>query len=373
MKDYHNLFVKLDSYLLADCFENFRNECLENYQVDPCYFVSTPGFPLDPCLKFTRVEIELLTNFDVILMKEEGIRGGITQAIRKYASANNKYMKNYDSRKLSSFLMYLDANNLYGWAMSIKLPLNNFQWIDNPDEIFTTKTILDYDEKTNDKEYFLEVDIEYPKHLHHDHRDLPFCPFKNKKFTNNTKYSEAIQIARKNNSEFLPKQNEKLLTTLEDKEKHVIQITSLKQALEHGVILKKVQREISFSYTYWLKPYIQLNTELRTNTKNTFEKDFFKLMNNSVFGKTMENVRARRDIKLVVSEQKRKLLTSQPNFHGSTIFCEELEAIEMKKTHILMNKPTVVGQSILDKSKELMYTLWYDVLKPIYKDKAKLL
>ena len=127
MKDYHNLFVKLDTYLLADCFENFRNECLENYQVDPCYFVSTPGFPLDPCLKFTRVEIELLTNFDVMLMKEEGIRGGITQAIRKYASANNKYMKNYDSRKLSSFLMYLDANNLYGWAMSIKLPLNNFQ------------------------------------------------------------------------------------------------------------------------------------------------------------------------------------------------------------------------------------------------------
>ena len=373
MKDYHNLFVKLDTYLLADCFENFRNECLENYQVDPCYFVSTPGFPLDPCLKFTRVEIELLTNFDVILMKEEGIRGGITQAIRKYASANNKYMKNYDSRKLSSFLMYLDANNLYDWAMSIKLPLNNFQQIDNPDEIFTTKTILDYNEKTNDKEYLLEVDIEYPKHLHHDHRDLPFCPFKNKKFTNNTKYSEAIQIARKNNSEFLPKQNEKLLTTLEDKEKHVIQITSLKQALEHGVILKKVQREISFSYTYWLKPYIQLNTELRTNTKNTFEKDFFKLMNKSVFGKTMENVRARRDIKLVVSEQKRKLLTSQPNFHGSTIFCEELEAIEMKKTHILMNKPTAVGQSILDKSKELMYTLWYDVLKPIYKDKAKLL
>ena len=96
-------------------------------------------------------------------------------------------------------------------------------------------------------------------------------------------------------------------------------------------------------------------------------------MNNSVFGKTMENVRARRDIKLVVSEQKRKLLTSQPNLHISTIFSEELEAIEMKKTHILMNKPIAVGQSILDKSKELMYTFWYDVLKPIYKDTAKLL
>ena len=153
-------------------------------------------------------------------------------------------MKNDDSRKLSSFLMYLDANNIYGWAMCRKLPLNNFEWIDNPNEIFTTKTILDYDEKTNDKGYLLEVDIEYPKHLHNDHRDLPFCPFKNKKFTNNRKYSEAIQIVRKNNSEFLPKQNEKLLTTLEDKEKHVLQITSLKQALEHGLILKKVHRAI---------------------------------------------------------------------------------------------------------------------------------
>ena len=142
MKDYHNLFVKLDSYLLADCFENFRNECLENYQVDPCYFVSTPALALDACLKFTKVEIKLLTDFDVMLMKEEGIRGGITQAIRKYASANNKYMKNYDSRKLSSFLMYPDANNLYGWAICRKLPLNKFEWIDNPNDYSQLKPFL---------------------------------------------------------------------------------------------------------------------------------------------------------------------------------------------------------------------------------------
>ena len=117
--------------------------------------------------------------------------------------------------------------------------LTTLKWIDNPNDFFTTKTILEYDEETNDKGYLLEVDIEYPKNLHEEHRDLPFCPFKNKKFTNNTKYSESIQIERKNNSEFLPKQCEKLLTTLEDKEKHVIQITTLQQALIHGLKLKK--------------------------------------------------------------------------------------------------------------------------------------
>ena len=241
-------------------------------------------------------------------MNEEGMRAGITEAIKKYASANNKYMKNYDPTKLSSFLKHLDANNLYGWAMCRKLPLNNFEWIDNPNEIFTTKTILDYDEETNDKGYLLEADIEYPKHLHKEHEDLPFCPFKNEKFTNNTKYSEAIEMARKRNIEFLPKQSEKLLTTLEDKEKYVIQIKTLKQALEHGFILKKVHRALSFNHSKWLKPYIELNTELRKNAKNTFEKDFFKLMNNSVFGKTIENVRERRDIKLVVTEPKKKVI-----------------------------------------------------------------
>ena len=117
----------------------------------------------------------------MILMNEEGIRGGITQAIREYASANNKYIKNYNPNQKSSFLMYLDANNLYGWAMCRELPLNNFKWRDNPNDYFTTKTVLEYDEETSDKGYLLEVDIEYPKNLHEEQRDLPFFPFKDVK------------------------------------------------------------------------------------------------------------------------------------------------------------------------------------------------
>ena len=197
MGDYHDLYVRLDTLLLADCFENFRKVCMKEYKLDPCYFVSAPGLAFEAFLKHTDVELELLTDNDMILMCEKGIRGGITQAIHRYLSGNKKYMNNFREDMASSFLMYLDANNLYDWTMCRKLPLNNFEWIGNPNEMFTTKSILNYDEETNEKGCLLEVDIEYPKELHNAHSKLPFCPLKDKKTSTNTRYSKAIQKARK--------------------------------------------------------------------------------------------------------------------------------------------------------------------------------
>ena len=170
--------------------------------------------------------------------------------------------------------MYLDANDLYRYAMCRKLPLKNYKWVDKRSGKITSEFILDYNEETNNTGYLLEVDIEYPKDLHNAHSDLPFLPYKNKKFTVNTKYSQAIQNERKRNHEFLPKQTEKLICTLEDKQNNVIQITTLKQALEHGLILKKFHRAISYHHSKWLKPYIDLNTKLRTNAKNVFQNGF---------------------------------------------------------------------------------------------------
>ena len=115
-----------------------------------------------------------------------------------------------------------------------------------------------------------------------------------------------------------------------------------------------------------------MNTKLRTEAKNDFEKDFFKLMNNAVFGKTMENVRKHRDIKLVTTDKRRNQLASEPNYHTTKYFSENLMAIEMKKTKVKMNKPIYLGMSILDISKTLMYEFWYDYIKPKYQDKAKL-
>ena len=198
--------------------------------------------------------------------------------------------------------------------------------------------------------YFFEVDIEYPKELFNKHQDLPFLP----------------------NREKINKVEKLLVTSIEDKEKYVIHISVLKQALNHGLVLKNVYRVIEFRQEAWLKPYADMNTKLRTEAKNDFEKDFFKLMNNSVFGKTMENVRNHGDIKLVTTDERRNKLVSEPNYHKTKYFSENLLAIEMRKTKIKMNKPVYLGQAILDIRKTLMYEFEYDYIKRKYQEKARL-
>ena len=241
------------------------------------------------------------------------------QAIHKYVKANNKYMKNCNGNAPWSYLQYLDANNLYGWAMCKKLPVDGFKRIDNL-SIFTEDFIKNYNENS-DVGYFLEVDIKYPKELFNKHKDLPFLPNRDK-----------------------IKKVEKLVTSIDYKEKYVIHIAALKQALNHGLVFKKVHRVIEFRQEAWLKSYIDMNTKLRTEAKNDFEEDFFKLMNNSVFGKTMENVRNHTDIKLVTTNERRNKLVSEPNYHTTKHFSEDLQAIEMRKTKVIMNKPVYLGQ-----------------------------
>ena len=164
----------------------------------------------------------------------------------------------------------------------------------------------------------------------------------------------------------------KLLCNLRDKKKYAVHIKSLKQALNHGLKFKKVHRIIEFNHEAWLKPYIDMNTELRKLAKNDFQKDFFKLMNNSVFEKTMENIRKYRDIKLVTTNKRRSKLVSEPNYHTINYISEDLSIIEMKRTKVKMNKPIYLGLSVLEISKILMYEFWYDYMKPKYNDNVKL-
>ena len=170
--EYHDLYVQCDTLLLADVFENFRDKCIEIYELDPAHFLSAPGLAWQACLKKTKVELELLTDIDMLLMVEKGTRGGICQAIHRYAKANNKYMKNYDKDIISSYLMYLDANNLYGWQISQKLPVNGFTWAKKFSK-FSEIFIRNYNENS-DKQYFLKVVVDYPKKLFNLHKDLPF-------------------------------------------------------------------------------------------------------------------------------------------------------------------------------------------------------
>ena len=282
--DYHDLYMQSDTLLLAAVFNNFRDMCIKEYELDPAHFLSLPGLAWQACLKKINIELELLTDYDMLLMVEEGIRGGIHHSIHRYAKANNKYMKNHNINEESSYIQYLDANNLYGWAMSKKLPVNGFKWLDS--NKINEELIKNYN--GNDKKgYILEVDVKYPKKLHDLHSDLPFLP-------------ERMEINK----------FKKLVCNLYDKKKYVAHIKSLKQALNHGLKLKKIHRIIEYNQEAWLKPYIDMNTELRKLAKNDFEKDLFKLMNNSVFGKTMENIRKHRDIKLVTTNKKRSKLVS---------------------------------------------------------------
>ena len=159
--EYHDLYVQCDTLLHADVFENFRDKCIEIYELDPAHYSYAPGLAWQARLKKTKVELELLTDIDILLMIEKGIRAGICQSIYRYAKTNNKYVKNYNKDIISSYLIYLDANNLYGWAMSQKLPVNGFQWVKNVSQ-FNESFIRDYDQNS-DIGYFFEVDIDYPE------------------------------------------------------------------------------------------------------------------------------------------------------------------------------------------------------------------
>ena len=169
--DYHDLYVQSDTLLLADVFENFRKACAKTYELDPAHFIFLPGLAWQAYLKNTGVELELLTDYDMLLMIEEGIRGGICH----FAKANNRYMKNYDKSKESSYIQYLDANNLYGAAMSEKLPINGFKWVNDISRI-NEKFVKSYDKKNSGKGYILEVDVDYPSKLHKLHSDMIFLP-----------------------------------------------------------------------------------------------------------------------------------------------------------------------------------------------------
>ena len=243
--------------------------------------------------------------------------------------------------------MYLDANNSYGWAMSQNLPVDSFKWVEDLLQ-FNEDFTKNYDKNCGEG-YFLKVDVEYPKNLYNLHSDLPFLP-------------ERKKIGKCN----------KLVCIVQDKESYVDDIRVLKQALNHGLILKKVHSVIQFNQEAWLKLYIDMNIELRKIAKNEFEKDFFKLMNNAVFGKTMENTRKHRDIKLVTTNKRRNQLVSEPNYYTTKYISENLLVIEIKKTKVKMNKLIYLGMSILNVSKTLMREFWYDYTKPKYQDKAKL-
>lgn len=238
-----------------------------------------------------------------------------------------------------------------------RLPIGDYQWVsesmieqnfNTPDYQKNVSTILNL-EDDSDLGYIFECDLHYPQEIHDKHNCYPFLP-------ENQNIPGIVK-------------NKKLLLTLNDKKNYKIHYKMLKLALEQGIVLKKVKRILQFKQIAWLKPYIELNTKHRTQAQNEFEKIFFKLMNNSVYGKTMENLRLRSDYRIINTWEGRvggRSLIARPNFKRLNIIDEDLVVIEMHRTHILMNKPIIVGMSILDISKVTMFSYWYKYFLPKY-------
>ena len=257
-----------------------------------------------------------------MLFIEKGMRGGISYIAHRHAEANNQYMENYDPNRESIYIMYLDANNLFGWAMSKPLPYGNFKWVE-PKYI-------------NNKEkgvgYIYEVDLEYPDELHHLHNDYPWAAEKIK--VNDEMLSDYCKNI-KNSYKICSGNVCKLIPTLYHKEKYVLHEENLELYLSLGLKLKAVHRGLQFSEKPWLKTYIDFNTEMRKEAKDSFQKDFFELMNNSVFGKTMENIRKRCNIYLETDRDHFLRQTAKPTYVSSKIFSENLVAVNMKREKLM--------------------------------------
>ena len=278
--DYHDLYLKTDVTLLADVFQTFRRTCMNAYKLDPLNYYTAPGLSWDALLKYTAIELELLTDYDQHLFIEKEMRGGISMASKRHAKANNPGVPGYDPSEEHNHIMYYDANNLYGWAMSQTLPYSGFKWVDKPPT-------------EPGKGCILEVDLEYPAELHESHNDYPLAP---ERLKVKKEWLSGYQANLLEDDNIL--NTEKLVPNLMDKTKYVLHYRNLQLYLSLGMKLKKIHRILEFNEAPWMEPYIRMNTEFRKKSKSAFEKDFYKLMYNSVFGKTMENLRKRVDIKV---------------------------------------------------------------------------
>ena len=368
MGEYHDLYLKTDVLLLTDVFENFRDMCLSYYGLDPVYYYTLPNFAFDAMLKLTGIEIDLVYDQEMYEMIEAGLRGGMTQTTCKKVEANNKYMgDDYDKKKESSYINYLDANNLYGLSMIQKLPYRNLKW----DDKITEDDIINYNNGRTG--YILEVDLEYPKELHDLHNDYPLAP-EVMNVKSNMLSEKQVEIYKLINGSKEPKDEKtnKLILNLNDKNKYVVHIRTLQFYLKQELKLKKIHRAIKFEQKEILKPYIEFNTEKRKNARNDFEKDIFKLLNNAVFGKTMEDKRKHLDFEIVSDEKRFMKCVNSPSFKHSHIINENLVGVEKQKPKLKLDKPIFIGMSILDLSKQHMYRFYYDVMKPKYGDNIRM-
>ena len=367
-QDYMEIYLLADCLLLCDVFENFRSNCLQQYNIDPCYYFSAPHFTFDAFLRHSSLTLELLSDINQYLFIIKGIRGGMSMVSKRHAVANNKYVEGYNSSKSSSFILYLDANNLYGRAMQEYLPWKNFEWM-SPHQ-------LNYDfikrlEPEGEVGCIIQYSLEYPVALHDYHSDYPLAPLKK-----SIPYDMLSPVARMICDKHKLKRTtnvEKLLATVEDKDFYILHYRNLQLYVSLGLRVKKIHAGIIFKQGPIMKSYVDFKSEKRAQATNKFDTDFYKLLSNSLYGKTIENPEKRSKVKLCSESSTYENYIGEPNFKNAKRINSKLVGVEMKYSSIKINKPFYIGMSILDLSKWHMYNFHYNVMKAIFGDRVHLL
>ena len=360
--DYLMLYLKTDVILLADVFERCRRLFHQVYGLEPCHYYSAPNISWDAMLKTTEVKLDLLSDIDMLLFCERAIRGGLNGiGEKRYMKANNKFLDNFIEEKPSKYGLFLDVVNLYGGTMMKKLPTGGFEWSDiSLDEIMQTS-----DE--SDVGYFVVVDMNYPSNLHDNHNDFLLAA---EKLKVDAEMLSQYQLELGNKTSHIPK----LLETFQSKLNYACHYSVLKFYCQQGLQVTRIHKTLKFNQSDFMKCYIEQNTKLRQQPGiSTFEKNFFKLLNNSCFGKTMENLRCRYKMVFVENEEKAKFYCNKYNFEKFTIFRENLVGITLSQKEIRWNKPTYLGAAILDLSKLHLYRFHYEEMRPLFDKKAQVM
>ena len=368
LSDLHDIYLKVDVLLLASVFENFRHTSLENFGIDPLHHFSTPGLTWAGALKRTKAEVQLFTDVDMLLMIEKGIRGGLTMVTNRHIIANNPNVPSHDITKETTHLLYLDVNNLYGYAMSQKLPIDGYEWCKVTPDLLDNILDANID---GDIGYILEVDMDYPLHLHNDHNDFPMAP--HKMMVEDKLYSpyQHQLIAELKQKGIKTLKSEKLVTTFFPKVKYVVHFATLQFYVKQGMDVRRVHRAIKFRQASWLKDYVDFCTTQRQAATSDFDKDFWKLMVNSIYGKTIEDKRKHSTVALALRDIEAERLMRKNYCKNLTILDESKVLFLMKTLDVLMDKPIAVGFAVLELAKLKMYSLHYDTFKKYYGDRIE--
>ena len=351
---------------LACVFEAFRKHALKDIGLDPAHFVGVPGLAWTAFLRKTKAQIGCFSEGedDMLDFVQSAIRGGVSIIRKRLAVANNPIVPGYDQSKTTSWLQYLDCNSLYPTAMLHKLPIGEFEWLELDD--FKMEAVLLWDIEAwtpdNDYGYFAQVDVEYPESLHEAHNDLPFLPEK-RAFEPSPAMSavaERLGLSRALASKLVP--------NLCKKTEMVVHVSELQQAMKHGLVVTKIHKALKFKQVAFMRPWIDFCVEKRRAAASDFERDFWKLMMNSVFGKTCEQVQNRVDVKFLKQDSSERLehFTNRPQFNDGHIITPNLLQIELGKCRVKYDKPLAVGAAILGIGKVLLADFWYGCIKAKY-------